>query len=197
MLDRSGIVGEDGESHQGIYDLAFLSSVPEIMVASPSTYYELRLMMDWSAKQKGVKVIRYPKTGMSVEVPTDGDFPRWKMLKDGRDGYLVAHGAAMISVAITVAEAAKQKGKDLGVINARFILPIDRELLESLNGAQLYVLEDVVYAGSLSEHLAAMGYNLRAFTLPNGYVTFGKPSVLRKHYGIDADSVLEAILNEA
>ena len=54
-----------------------------------------------------------------------------------------------------------------------------------------------MYAGSLSEHLAAMGYHVRAFTLPNGYVTFGKPSVLRKHYGIDADTIAEAILNEA
>lgn len=197
MLDRSGIVGEDGESHQGIYDLAFLSSVPEIKVASPATYDELRLMMDWSAKKKGVKVIRYPKSGMGVNVATDGDFPRWKVLSDGRDGYLVAHGAAMMEVAVKVAEEAKQKGKILGVINARFILPIDRELLDGLNGAPLYVLEDVVYAGSLSEHLSAMGYSLRAFTLPNGYVTFGKPSVLRKHYGIDAESVLEGILNEA
>ena len=197
MLDRSGIVGEDGESHQGIYDLCFLSSVPGVKIASPATYDELKGLMAWSEREKGVKVIRYPKSGMVLNVPTDVDFPRWKALADGRDGYLIAHGAAMIEVAMKVKEILMEKGKSLGVLNARFISPVDKTTLDGLNGAPLYVLEDVAYAGSLSEHLAAMGYNVRAFTLPNGYVTFGKPSVLRKHYGIDADTVAEAILNEA
>ena len=197
MLDRSGIVGEDGESHQGIYDLSFLSSIPEIKIASPATYDELKEMLAWSRREKGVKVIRYPKSGMVLNVPTDGDLPHWKTLLAGKDGCLVAHGAAMIEVAMKVAEILRDKGKDVGVVNARFILPVDRALLNGLQGAPLYVLEDVVYAGSLSEHLAAMGYGVRAFTLPNGYVTFGKPSVLRKHYGIDADTIAEAILNEA
>ena len=197
MLDRSGIVGEDGESHQGIYDLSFLSSIPEIKIASPATYDELKEMLAWSRREKGVKVIRYPKSGMVLNVPTDGDLPHWKTLLAGKDGCLVAHGAAMIEVAMKVAEILRDKGKDIGVVNARFILPVDRALLNGLQGAPLYVLEDVVYAGSLSEHLAAMGYGVRAFTLPNGYVTFGKPSVLRKHYGIDADTIAEAILNEA
>ena len=197
MLDRSGIVGEDGESHQGIYDLSFLSSIPEIKIASPATYDELKEMLAWSRREKGVKVIRYPKSGMVLNVPTDNDLPHWKTLLAGKDGCLVAHGAAMIEVAMKVAEILRDKGKDIGVVNARFILPVDRALLNGLQGAPLYVLEDVVYAGSLSEHLAAMGYGVRAFTLPNGYVTFGKPSVLRKHYGIDADTIAEAILNEA
>ena len=197
MLDRSGIVGEDGESHQGIYDLSFLSSIPEIKIASPATYDELKEMLAWSRREKGVKVIRYPKSGMVLNVPTDNDLPHWKTLLAGKDGCLVAHGAAMIEVAMKVAEILRDKGKDVGVVNARFILPVDRALLNGLQGAPLYVLEDVVYAGSLSEHLAAMGYGVRAFTLPNGYVTFGKPSVLRKHYGIDADTIAEAILNEA
>ena len=197
MLDRSGIVGEDGESHQGIYDLSFLSSIPEIKIASPATYDELKEMLAWSRREKGVKVIRYPKSGMVLNVPTDNDLPHWKTLLAGKDGCLVAHGAVMIEVAMKVAEILRDKGKDVGVVNARFILPVDRALLNGLQGAPLYVLEDVVYAGSLSEHLAAMGYGVRAFTLPNGYVTFGKPSVLRKHYGIDADTIAEAILNEA
>lgn len=197
MLDRSGIVGEDGESHQGIYDLSFLSSIPEIKIASPATYDELKTMLAWSRREKGVKVLRYPKSGMALNVPTDDDLPHWKTLVAGKDGYLVAHGAVMIEVAMKVAEILREKEKSFGVLNARFILPVDRAALNALQGAPLYVLEDVVYAGSLSEHLAAMGYKVRAFTLPNGYVTFGKPSVLRKHYGIDADTIAEAIIHEA
>ena len=195
LLDRAGIVGEDGESHQGIYDLCLLSSVPNIDVASPSTYEELRLMMQWSYHSHGVKVIRYPKTGSSVNVQTDNEFPCWKVLFDGKD-YLIAHGAAMIEVAIEVRNLLNSKGKEFGVINARFLAPIDQALLANLSGAKLYVLEDVIYSGSLSEHLAALGYQVKPFTLPNGYVTFGRPSILRKHYGIDAESVAEAICNE-
>ena len=152
-------------------------------------------MMAWTARQKGVKVIRYPKSGMTVNVATDDAFPQWRVLSEGTDGYLVAHGAAMIEVAEKAAEILKQKGKSLGVINARFLMPVDRALLDGLN-IPLYVAEDVVYSGSLSERLAAMGYPVRAFTLPNGYVTFGKPAILREHYGIDADTIAEAILNE-
>lgn len=196
MLDRSGIVGEDGETHQGIYDLSVLSSVPDVKIASPATFDELRFMMQWSTLCKGVKVIRYPKSGMTVDVPTDNAFPQWKVIAEGQDGYVITHGAAMIGEAMCVKEVLAKKGKDLGVINARFIAPVDKDLMDRLQGS-LYVMEDVVFAGSLSERLLSTGYKLRAFTLPNEYVTFGKTSVLRKHYGIDAESVSEAILNEA
>ena len=197
MLDRSGIVGEDGETHQGIYDLSLVSSVPNVILASPASYDELRLMMSWAHENQGVKVIRYPKSGSSVSIPTDGTFPYWQILSNGSEGYIVAHGAPNVETARKVAEMLKDKGKDFGVINARFLLPIDKEALSLLGGAKLYVIEDNIYAGSLSEHLATTGANVRAFTLPNTYVTFGKTSLLRKHYGIDAESIVEAILHEA
>ena len=197
MLDRAGIVGEDGETHQGIYDLCILSSVPGVKIASPATYKELSAMMGWAHDEKGVKVIRYPKCEMKIDVPTDNSFPLWKVLKEGSDGYILTHGAAMIEVAMAVAALLKEKGRSVGVINARFLAPIDRSTMERIEHLPLYVLEDVIYSGSLSEHLAARGYRVKAFTLPDTYVSFGKPFELRAQFGLDAESVAEAILHEA
>ena len=194
LVDRAGIVGEDGESHQGIYDLAFLSGIPNVTIASPSSYKELDGMLDWSAKTPGVKVIRYPKGNSATGIETDDKFPRWKKLRSGADGTIVAHGARMVENALRVATLAAEKGKELGVVNARFISPIDMSMLDSCNGAPIYVIEDVIRNGSLSEKLLSLGYAVRAFTLPNTYVTFGKVSELQAFYGIDADSVLSEIL---
>ena len=194
LLDRAGIVGEDGESHQGIYDLALLSSVPDLTIASPATYAELEDMIRWAHGQKGVKVIRYPKGGTELKAGRVVEFPRWSLLKGGSDGALIAHGATMVKVALGAAELLKAQGKEIAVINARFISPIDREMLSAYKGLPLYVAEDVVYPGSLSQKLAALGYPVKAFTLPDSYVPCGKPSELRKRYGIDEESIAERIL---
>lgn len=194
MLDRAGIVGEDGESHQGIYDLALLSSVPGVTVASPATYHELENMMQWCHKQGGVKVIRYPKGGIEVPNPVrDKRFPCWSILNCGSEGYILAHGAVMVSVALEAAAILKKKGRDVGVVNARVIAPIDEACLSEISEMPLYCAEDVIYSGSLSEKLKAMGYSIHPFTLPNTYVPCGKPIQLRRHYGIDAESIAEAI----
>ena len=147
VLDRAGIVGEDGETHQGIYDLSLLSSVPNVTVASPASYEELCLMIRYLNQRKGVKVIRYPKGAIALSVATDSDFPHWKILCAGKDGYIVSHGASMLEVAMKVAEILAEKGIEIGVINARWLSPIDERMLESIRDRRLYVLEDVVYAG--------------------------------------------------
>ena len=196
LLDRAGIVGEDGESHQGIYDLAILSSVPNIKIASPCSYAELEEMMKWAEREKGVKVIRYPKGGANLSLDCDGNLPQWQVLREGSDGYLIAHGAAMLDVAAEACSILSSKGLSIGLVNARFLSPIDFNCLDRLHG-KLYIAEDVIYDGSLSEHLAAKGYSVKAFTLPTDYVTFGRVSELRARYGIDAASIAEAILHEA
>ena len=194
LLDRAGIVGEDGESHQGIYDLALLSSVPGITIASPATYEELEDMLAFLHKKSGVKVIRYPKGACQNHFVSDRNFPNWSILRPvGENGAIVTHGASMIAVALNAADKLSKQGVHVGVINARFLFPLDEGCLSALGNAPLYVLEDVVYSGSLAERLRAAGHNVVPFTLPNTYVTFGKPSQLRKQYGIDEESLAEAI----
>ena len=194
LLDRAGLVGEDGESHQGIYDLALLSSVPNVTVASPATYDELKGMLAYLRDVRGVKVLRYPKGPCSNVVPTDTNYPHWSVLRSiDSHGAIVTHGAAMIAVALNAADGLAKQGINVGVINARFLFPTDATLRAALSGKRLFVLEDVVYSGSLAERLAALGYDVTPLTLPDTYVSFGKPSELREKYGIDERSVMEAI----
>ena len=195
MLDRAGIVGEDGETHQGIYDLSLLSSVPNLTIMSPSTYGELCDMMHYATSTAGTKVIRYPKTGTRLALQTDQNFPHWSKSIVGKDGYIITHGAAMIDECMMATNILRTKGRDFGVINARFISHIDRELLDSIH-LPLYVAEDVIRAGSLSEHLLAEGYRVKTFTLPNTYVSFGKPAELRRQYGIDAATIAQRIMQD-
>ena len=193
LVDRAGIVGEDGESHQGIYDLCLLSSVPNATVMSPASAEELREMLYWAEGAKGVKVIRYPKGNANTGIPTGGTLPKWNVIKQGFDGFVVAHGARMLENALKAAEILSEKGKHLGVVNARFISPVDTEFLRENSDKKLYVMEDVIYSGSLSEKLSAMGYNVQAFTLPDTYVSFGTVAQIQKQYGLDAESIAERI----
>ena len=195
MLDRSGIVGEDGESHQGIYDLSILSGVPDLTIMSPSTYDELRNMMRWSLRVGGTKVIRYPKSGMMVDVPTDEGFPHWKVIREGKDGYILTHGAAMIAESVAACDMLLEKGLSIGLVNARFLSSIDVALMDSIKEKPIYVAEDVVRAGSLFERVLSKGYHACGITIPNTYVSFGKPSELRKAYGIDAENIALRIIN--
>ena len=195
LVDRAGIVGEDGESHQGIYDLSLLSAIPNVTIMAPSSYQELENMLEWSVNQSGVKVIRYPKGNADTGIPTDSNFPGWSVLKEGLDGCIIAHGPRMVENALAAAKMLSASGKDIAVVNARFISPVDISVLEAYKDCKLYVAEDVVFAGSLSEKLITMGYNVTPITLPNTYVTFGKVSELQKLYGLDADSIVKKILS--
>ena len=197
IVDRAGIVGEDGESHQGIYDLCLLSSVSSSRVFSPSSGGELEKMLEYCASVPGLKVIRYPKGSAETGIPTNADFPHWVTIKQGNsNAFIFAHGARMVQNAMEAASVLEKDGISVGVVNARSIKPFDSEFLSSVQGARLFVLEDVVYSGSLSENLLANGFDVSAITLPDGYVTFGKVSELQRLFGLDAESVAAKIKKE-
>ena len=152
-------------------------------------------MLEWSAREKGVKIIRYPKGNSDTGIATDGNLPRWKIIKEG-ESYIVAHGPRMLQNALAVADILQKRGKNVGVVNARFIAPYDLDFLCENKGRKLYVLEDVVFSGSLSERLLAAGRSLCPITLPNTYVTFGSIYDLHRAYGLDAESVAKRITED-
>ena len=194
LVDRSGIVGEDGESHQGIYDLALLSSVPNVTVMAPSSYQEMEIMLERTKELSGVKVIRYPKGNADTHIPTDDALPHWKVLREGEDVCLIAHGPRMLENVLAAADVLSGRGVEASVINARSIAPVDVECMETIRTKRIFVAEDVVFSGSLSDRLLAMGYSVTPITLPNTYVTFGKVSELQKLYGLDAESIVKKVL---
>lgn len=206
-LDRAGIVGEDGPTHHGAFDLAYLRPIPDIIISSPYDERELRRLM-YTAQQpdRGVFVIRYPRGRGEL---TDWRCPlesvpvgKGRCLREGNDVALLTLGPIGKSVSGVVDEAAAV-GISVAHYDMRFLKPIDEELLHEVGRKFKYVvtLEDGVKKGGLgsaiTEFMAENGYTSRVHVmgLPDAFVEHGASSELYRLCKMDKASVLEAISN--
>lgn len=202
-IDRAGIVGEDGETHQGIYDLSFLRHIPNITILAPSDYKELTEMLHYAVlEHNGPIAIRYPR-GRGVDQISDHtslEYSKGEILKEGTDLTIAAIGS-MVQEALKVAERLSEKGISARVINARFVKPLDEELL--LNSAKNIKLfctmeENVILGGfgsSVLELFSKTGINIKTkmFGIPDEPIVHGSRSELLKKYKIDCESIAEEI----
>ncbi len=153
-LDRAGIVGEDGWSHHGLYDIGYLRTLPNIVLMAPKDGPELGAMMRFASRAGRIAAIRYPRGRVPVDFPRDGadriQLGRAEVVREGADGAIWAYGS-MVSVARDAAEALAEKGVQITVVNARFARPLDTALL--------------------AEHAAVMPFILTAeeASLPGGF----------------------------
>lgn len=203
-LDRAGIVGEDGPTHQGTNDIAYLRHLPNIVLMAPRDENELRHMV-YSAFQYGHPVaIRFPK-GAGLGVPLEKEFRfipagQAEVLKTGRD-LLVAYGN-MVATGLEVASRLEKEGISLAVVNARFARPLDEILLPELarKARVIITLEEGVVEGGFGSALREMldrhqvyGPAFKAFGLPADLYPLGKPEEIRKVLGLDADGLTASI----
>ena len=199
-LDRAGIVGADGETHHGIFDISYLQHMPGMSILAPADRSELPAMLRYALKQDGPCAIRYPRgkaAGEEHEVTIDG---KSQVISTGTDVEIWAVGE-MTETAGEVCEKLKGKGINAGAVNVRHIKPIDMETLkESAARTKLIVtLEDNVISGgfgqSLMAALAETGSDTRVVTAgwPDAFIEHGSCSELKKKYGLDADSLTERI----
>ena len=205
-LDRAGIVGEDGPTHHGAFDLAYLRPIPDITIASPYDECELRRMM-FTAQQPnmGTFVIRYPRgRGMLTDwkCPLESiPVGKGRRLKEGDDVALVTIGPIGKSVAGAIDEAAKQ-GVSVAHYDMRFLKPIDTELLHEIGRKFKYIvtLEDGVIKGGLAsaviEFMAENRYTpaIHPMGIPDVFVEHGASAELYRECRMDTPAVLEAIL---
>lgn len=205
-LDRAGIVGEDGPTHHGAFDLAFLRPIPNITIASPYDECELRRMM-YTAQlpDMGTFVIRYPRgRGMLTDwrCPLESiPVGKGRILREGNDVALVTIGPIGKSVAGAIDEAAKE-GISVAHYDMRFLKPIDTELLHEIGKKFRYIvtLEDGVINGGLAsavtEFMAANRYTpaILPMGIPDVFVEHGTPAELYRECKMDSAAVLEAIL---
>ena len=205
-LDRAGIVGEDGPTHHGAFDLAYLRPIPDITIASPYDECELRRMM-FTAQQPnmGTFVIRYPRgRGMLTDwkCPLESiSVGKGRRLKEGDDVALVTIGPIGKSVAGAIDEAAKQ-GVSVAHYDMRFLKPIDTELLHEIGRKFKYIvtLEDGVIKGGLAsaviEFMAENRYTpaIHPMGIPDVFVEHGASAELYRECRMDTPAVLEAIL---
>lgn len=204
-VDRSGIVGEDGESHQGIYDLSFLNAIPNIIIASPKDSIEAYNMLYTAIyHNKHPFIIRYSKNSIKyIEENHDKaiDIGSWEYVNHGNDGTIISYGD-FLENAISINKKLNEKNINLNIINARFIKPIDIVMIEELikTNKPIFIYEEVVASGSLGEYLISTinNYNYKGkiylYNIIDNYITHGKKEEIIKYLKLDVDSVYKDIL---
>ena len=206
-LDRGGLVGEDGPTHHGIFDLAYLRSLPNMVVMAPRNENELRRMMATCLRHDGPVAFRYPRgsaTGCALDVdPAPVPLGRGKVLTDGDDVVILAVGGC-VSEALDAHAQLKAQGVSATVVDARFVKPLDTTLLIDLvrRIPRLVTVEENVLQGGFGsavlEALSDAGIRhvaVRRIGIPDTFVEHGALPLLRSKYGLDAAAIVRAVLH--
>ena len=199
-LDRAGLVGADGETHQGIFDLSYLSLMPNMVVTSPKTMKDLPKLLEWATESKKVVAIRYPRGGDEIELPEIKKvmFGKWETLTKGDKVAIIATGK-MVQKAYLANEEYKLNAK---VINATFIKPLDEKMLDKLIEEKYNVLtiEDNVLNGGLgsqiSFYLLNHGFNgkLLSMGFDDKFIEQGTVNELYEQEGLTKEKIKENVI---
>ncbi|WP_435925126.1 1-deoxy-D-xylulose-5-phosphate synthase [Paenibacillus sp. DYY-L-2] len=206
-IDRAGFVGADGETHQGVFDIAFLRHIPNIVLMMPKDENELRHMMKTALDyNEGPIAYRYPRINVPG-VPMDEKLVpipigTWEMLREGDGPVLIAVGP-MVQVAEEAAEALKREGIQAAVVNARFLKPLDEGMLLELarKGNGMFIIEEASQAGSLgsailefyAEH-GLSGLDIGLMGVPDRFIEHGSIKDQLQEVGLTADNVVHKVL---
>lgn len=205
-IDRAGIVGSDGETHQGIFDISYLMTIPNLVLMAPKNKWELADMLTFAFDFDSPIAIRYPR-GMAYDGLKEFRAPvvlgRSEILYDETDIALLAYGS-MVETALAVREQLKELHYQCTLINARFAKPLDEELLLSLSADHklLVTLEENVITGGfgqqVTQFLTDTGQPIRVLqaAIPDRFVEQGSPAKLKEEVGLDASFIVKRILVE-
>ncbi len=205
-IDRAGLVGSDGETHQGIFDLSYLSSVPNMQIMAPKNKWELSDMMKFAVDFGAPIAVRYPRgeayDGLE-EYRQPIQYGKAEWIYKEKDIALFAVGS-MVKTAEAVYAKLKEAGKNVSLINGRFVKPIDEEaVLEACKDHSLIVaMEENVASGGYGEkiltcmHRNNMESDFMNVSIPDAYVEHGSVDLLKKEIGLDADSITKRILEK-
>ena len=198
-IDRAGVSGADGETHQGVFDLSFLCLIPNLTIAIPKDIGEFRAMVRLSENYPAPLAIRYPREGTEGLIP-EIEVGKFEILHNSNSNtVLLAAGERCIKLAEEVRRTALQENIDFTLINARFLKPLDTDLLSSLPQKQVITIEDNAIIGGLGDSVARfyrkIGSNkvVRSFGYPDEFIPHGKPKELMDAFGLNPQDILDAI----
>lgn len=203
-VDRAGVSGADGETHQGVYDLSFLNFIPNLTIAVPKDIDEFARMLEWSATFDCPLIIRYPRESKNL-YGSSGKIQqgKWEILKEGNsDAVILACGERMINLAYAVESEAKAKGVDLTIVNARFVKPLDSEILSSLRQKIIITLEDNALIGGFGSLINGYFASdkskiVKSFGYCDSFIPHGNVGELMEEYGLNKDEIVNFLIKNA
>lgn len=201
--DRAGIVGNDGETHQGLLDLAFTNTIPNFNIMAPKDFLELEDMLEFAVELKKPVLVRYPRGGEAISFENNREkisLGKAEVLNEGKEVVLIGIGK-MVSRAVEVADELKKDGINATVINARFLKPFDEEtVLKYLYEAKtVATIEDGTVIGGLGSKVEELIYknrlnvDLEKFAYPDEFVKHGSVNEIEEKYGLDVGSIVECL----
>ena len=202
-IDRAGLVGSDGETHQGCFDLSYLSMIPNMTVLAPKNKWELSDMLKFAVRYQGPIAIRYPRgeayDGLE-EYREPMVYGKSELIFEGEETALLSVGS-MVETAVEVREKLKADKINATLVNARFIKPLDTKILDrlALKHKKIVTMEENVKNGgfgmAVSEYMQKYHPEVKVqiIALPDAFITHGNPKLLKAKAGIDADSIYGAI----
>lgn len=203
-IDRAGLVGSDGETHQGIFDLSYLSSIPNMHILAPKNKWELSDMMKYAVKFGAPVAIRYPR-GEAYDGLKEHRNPiiygKSELIEEEKDIALFAVGS-MVKTAVTVRNLLKEKGISCTLVNARFVKPIDEEMINEIskNHKLIVTMEENVESGGYGEKVRTyvddnkIEVEVLSIYIPDEYVEHGNVDLLKKEVGLDAETIVQKTL---
>ena len=198
--DRAGIVGNDGETHQGLLDMAFTNTIPNFTIMAPKDFNELEKMLEFSVELKKPVLVRYPRGGEEISFETNEplEYGKSELLEKGKDITIVAIGK-MVSRAKEIADKLKEDGITSTIINARFFKPFDEKtLLDNMSNVVVTIedgtivgglgakVEEILYSNNLNKKLLKCAY-------PDEFVKHGSVKEIEEKYGLDTNNIVNLV----
>lgn len=203
-MDRAGIVGEDGPTHHGVFDIAYLRHIPNMVIMAPKDENELQHMLYTAVNHNGPIAIRYPR-GEGMGVSLDRDLKRIEIGKgeiilDGDDVAIIAIGNTVYP-ALDAASRLREEGISVAVMNARFVKPLDKELIVDIAGRVkgIITIEEHSLSGGFGSAVLELlseediKIKVKRLGLPDKYIEHGTQKILRQKYGIDSDGIYQSV----
>ena len=203
-VDRAGIVGEDGETHQGIMDISYLSIIPNMTIIAPKCTAEVKTMLEWALNQNGPVAIRYPRGGDIIDNISplkELNEGKWEVIAQGTRICIIATGK-MVQHAVYAKEILYEQGLNPTIINAVFIKPIDKQMLKEIadRGYNILTIEDNILKGGLGsavkDYMYEIGYKgkIKSLGYDDQFIPQGNVDILYKTYKLDCEGIRESIL---
>ncbi|MFQ6091734.1 MAG: 1-deoxy-D-xylulose-5-phosphate synthase [bacterium] len=208
-LDRAGLVGEDGPTHHGTFDLSYLRHIPNLVLMAPKDENELQHMLKTALSyEDGPIVLRYPR-GCGVGVPLDPHphplpIGKSEVLREGREAYILAVGS-MVVPSLEAAQMLEAEGYSIGVVNMRFIKPLDRERIDQIcrQTKRIVTVEENVLTGGFgtavleqADEAGFLDLRIKRIGLPDRFIDHGSRSVLLQVLGLDSAGIARAVKGE-